>query len=183
MSVDRRPATAPREQGAAPGASGVQGEARFALALLLPAAIVVFGVVLYPVARTFVLSLFDVNSPLPGDYPFVGLSNYTRALPRPGVLRRVLGHTLYFTLVSTGLELVLGIAVALLLNAPLRARWLWRSHRGAAVGAAHDRQRRPVALDLQRPVRRPQRRCSRSSAPSSDYRTSGSARRSSRSTW
>jgi ABC-type sugar transport system permease subunit len=106
--------------------SGVRGEARFALALLLPAAVVVFGVVLYPVARTFVISLFDVDSPLPGSYPFVGLSNYARVFRDPAFYP-VLGHTLYFTLVSTAAELVLGIAVALLLNAPLRARWFWRS--------------------------------------------------------
>jgi multiple sugar transport system permease protein/N,N'-diacetylchitobiose transport system permease protein len=92
----------------------------------VPAAIVVFGVVLYPVARTFVLSLFDVDSPLPGSYPFVGLSNYVRAFRDPEFYP-VLGHTLYFTLLSTAAELVLGIAVALLLNAPLRARWFWRS--------------------------------------------------------
>jgi len=106
--------------------SGVRGEALFAVALLLPAAIVVFGVVLYPVARTFVISLFDVNSPLPGSYPFVGLSNYARVFRDPAFYP-VLGHTLYFTLLSTAAELGLGIAVALLLNAPLRARWFWRS--------------------------------------------------------
>ncbi|MGZ4437219.1 MAG: carbohydrate ABC transporter permease, partial [Nocardioidaceae bacterium] len=105
---------------------GARGEGWFALALLLPAAIVVFGVVLYPVARTFVVSLFDVNSPMGGPYPFVGLQNYVRVFQDPGFYP-VLGHTLYFTLVSTFAELTLGIAVALLLNAPLKARWLWRS--------------------------------------------------------
>ena len=118
--------TAARTKRRASRWSGVKGEARFALALLLPAAVVVFGVVLYPVGRTLVISLFDVTSPLPGDYPFVGLSNYTRAFSDPAFYG-VLGHTMYFTLVSTAAELVLGIAVALLLNAPLRARWFWRS--------------------------------------------------------
>jgi multiple sugar transport system permease protein/N,N'-diacetylchitobiose transport system permease protein len=108
------------------GRSGGKGEARFAFLLLLPAALVVFGVVLYPVTRTFVVSLFDVDSPLPGSYPFVGLDNYTRVFQDPAFFE-VLGHTLYFTLLSTGAELVLGIAVALLLNAPLKARWFWRS--------------------------------------------------------
>ena len=102
------------------------GEGWFALLLLLPAAVVVFGVVLYPVARTFVVSLYDVTSSMAGTYPFVGLDNYARVLSDNGFYR-ALGHTMYFTLVSTLLELVLGIAVALLLNAPLRARWLWRS--------------------------------------------------------
>lgn len=108
------------------GTGGAKGEGRFALALLLPAGIVVFGVVLYPVGRTFVVSLFDVNSPLPGSYPFVGLDNYIKVF-KDDAFYGVLGHTIYFTLVSTFAELVLGIAVALLLNAPLKARWLWRS--------------------------------------------------------
>lgn len=108
------------------GRSGGRGEARFAFLLLLPAALVVFGVVLYPVVRTFVISLFAVDSPLPGSYPFVGISNYIRVFQDPSFYG-VLGHTLYFTLVSTAAELVLGIAVALLLNSPLRARWFWRS--------------------------------------------------------
>jgi ABC-type sugar transport system permease subunit len=103
-----------------------RGEGRFALALLAPAALVVFGVVLYPVARTLVLSLFAVDSPFPGSYPFVGADNYTRVFSDPRFYP-VLGHTLYFTLVSTALELGLGIGTALVLNAPLRLRWLWRS--------------------------------------------------------
>ena len=110
----------PRPAGAA------RGEGWFALALLLPAVVVVFGVVLYPVARTFVVSLFDVNSPMAGSYPFVGLQNYTRVF-QDSAFYPVLGHTLYFTLLSTGLELALGVAVALLLNAPLKGRWFWRS--------------------------------------------------------
>jgi ABC-type sugar transport system permease subunit len=105
---------------------GGKREGLFALALLLPAALVVFGVVLYPVIRTFVVSLFDVDSPLAGAYPFVGLDNYTRVF-QDNAFYPVLGHTIYFTLLSTFLELTLGIAVALLLNAPLKARWLWRS--------------------------------------------------------
>jgi multiple sugar transport system permease protein/N,N'-diacetylchitobiose transport system permease protein len=108
------------------GTPGGKGEGLFALALLLPAALVVFGVVLYPVVRTFVVSLFAVDSPLAGSYPFVGIDNYTRVF-KDSAFYAVLGHTMYFTLLSTFLELSLGIAVALLLNAPLKARWLWRS--------------------------------------------------------
>lgn len=98
----------------------------FALALLTPAAIVVFGIVIYPVLRTLVMSFYDVTSPLPGSYPFVGLANYAKIFHDPE-FRSVMANTAYFTLVSTSIELVLGMAIALLLNAPLRARWLWRS--------------------------------------------------------
>lgn len=110
--------------GARPGRK--RGQGLFALGLLAPAAVVVFGIVLYPVLRTLVVSFYDVNSPLPGRYPFVGLENYTRIFHDPQ-FRSVIGQTLYFTLVSTALELVLGMGIALLLNAPLKVRWLWRS--------------------------------------------------------
>ena len=82
------------------GSGGGQGEGRFALLLLLPAAVVVFGVVLYPVVRTSCISLFDVNSPMPGSYPFVGLDNYVKVF-QDSAFYTVLGHTMYFTLVST----------------------------------------------------------------------------------
>ena len=120
-----KPVALRRQAGRGPSRRS-SGEGWLALLLLLPAALVVFGVVLYPVARTLVVSLYDVTSSMPGDYPFVGLDNYTSVF-EDSRFYSALGHTMYFTLVSTSLELVLGIAVALLLNTPLRARWLWRS--------------------------------------------------------
>jgi ABC-type sugar transport system permease subunit len=101
-------------------------ELRFAAALLLPSVIVVFAIVIYPIGRTLYTSLHDVNSPFPGSYPFVGLQNYTDALGNADFWSAV-GRTAYFTIVSTGLELVFGIGIALLLYAPLRGRWLFRT--------------------------------------------------------
>jgi ABC-type sugar transport system permease subunit len=101
-------------------------EARFAAVLLLPSVVVVFGIVLYPVLRTVWTSLYDVTSPFPGSYPFVGLRHYGDILSDGAVWSSVL-RTLYFTLVSTGLEIGLGIGLALLLDAPLRLRWLFRA--------------------------------------------------------
>jgi len=101
-------------------------ELRFAAILLIPSVIVVFGIVIYPILRTLYTSFYDVNSPFPGTYPFVGLDNYTHALGNPDFWSAV-RRTAYFTVVSTGLELVLGLGIALLLAAPLRARWLFRS--------------------------------------------------------
>jgi ABC-type sugar transport system permease subunit len=94
--------------------------------LLLPSLLVVFGIVLYPLVRTLYTSFFDVDSPFPGRYPFVGLANYGRALGDPqfwGAIRR----TAYFTVVSTWFELILGILLALLLNVPFRGRAVLRS--------------------------------------------------------
>jgi multiple sugar transport system permease protein/N,N'-diacetylchitobiose transport system permease protein len=101
-------------------------EGRFAAALLLPSVIAVFGIVVYPILRTLYTSLHAVNSPLPGSYPWVGLRNYTFALRQPEFWSAV-ERTAYFTFVSTGFELAFGMAIALLLNAPLRARWLFRT--------------------------------------------------------
>jgi ABC-type sugar transport system permease subunit len=101
-------------------------QARLAFMLLLPAAVLVFGVVLYPAGRALVISFYDVNSPFPGAYPFRGLANYTEVLSDRR-LWTAAEHTLYFTVVSTAAELVFGIGLALLLAAPLRFRWLFRS--------------------------------------------------------
>jgi ABC-type sugar transport system permease subunit len=104
----------------------LRSPALLAYALLLPAALVVFGVVLYPAGRALVISFYDVNSPFPGAYPYKGLSNYAEVLADPRVLTAA-EHTLYFTVASTAAELVFGIGLALLLAAPLRLRWLFRS--------------------------------------------------------
>jgi ABC-type sugar transport system permease subunit len=101
-------------------------EGRFAAVLLLPSVVAVFGIVVYPILRTLYTSLYAVNSPLPGHYNWVGLRNYTFALGHSEFWSAV-ERTAYFTFVSTALELVLGIAIALLLNAPLHARWFFRT--------------------------------------------------------
>lgn len=101
-------------------------QGRLAFWLLLPAAVAVFGVIVYPILRTLLISFFEVNSALATDTPFVGLQNYIDVLTAPGFWA-AMGRTLYFTLVSTALELVLGLIVAGLLNAKLRARWLFRA--------------------------------------------------------
>ena len=101
-------------------------EARFALLLLVPSVIVVFGIVIYPILKTFVTSFYAVNSPFPAHWPGVGLRNYTTALSSSGFWSAV-ERTAYFTFVSTALELLCGIGIALLLYAPLRLRWLFRT--------------------------------------------------------
>ncbi|MBO1737982.1 carbohydrate ABC transporter permease [Leifsonia sp. TF02-11] len=101
-------------------------QGRLAFWLLLPAAIAVFGVIVYPILRTLLISFFEVNSALATDTPFVGLQNYIGVLTSSGFWA-AMGRTLYFTIVSTALELVFGLIVAGLLNAKLRARWLFRA--------------------------------------------------------
>lgn len=99
------------------------GERRLAFWLLLPAILAVFGIILYPLYRTVLISLFEVKSAVAVDPPFIGLGNFQEALSSPG-LWSATGRTLYFTLVSTGIELVLGFLVAWLLNKKFRGRWI-----------------------------------------------------------
>jgi ABC-type sugar transport system permease subunit len=101
-------------------------QGRLAFWLLLPACVAVFGVIIYPMFRTLLVSLFQVNSALATVTPFVGLGNYIHVLSS-STFWAAIGRTLYFTLVSTALELALGLIVAALLNAKLKWRWLFRT--------------------------------------------------------
>src|SRR5262249_49186900 len=114
-----RPAPVPAVRLVARPREAGGSSARLASALLLPAAAIVFGVVLYPAGRALVISFYDVDSPFPGAYPFRGLANYAEVLSDRRVLTAA-GHTLYFTVVSTAAELLFGIGLALLLAAPLK---------------------------------------------------------------
>jgi multiple sugar transport system permease protein/N,N'-diacetylchitobiose transport system permease protein len=103
-----------------------QVQTRFAWLLLAPAILTVFGVILYPLYRTVLVSLFDVRSALDPAPAFVGLGNYAEMLTSPSVWAS-LGRTLYFTVASLIIEVTLGLCLALLLNAPMRFRWLFRT--------------------------------------------------------
>jgi multiple sugar transport system permease protein/N,N'-diacetylchitobiose transport system permease protein len=97
-----------------------------AAAFVAPAALVIVLVVVVPLGRALWMSLFNIQLTRPGVEPFVGLANYTAQLTSP----RFWGATfraLWFTVISTGLELGLGLGLALLMDQPLRFRWLLRS--------------------------------------------------------
>ena len=101
-------------------------QGRLAALLLLPSAVVVFGIILYPIARTVLISFFDVNSAVATSTPFVGLHNYT-AIFTDSDFWSSMGRTVYFTVASTSLELALGLGLALLMEQKLRLRWLFRA--------------------------------------------------------
>ncbi|TFB56703.1 carbohydrate ABC transporter permease [Cryobacterium tagatosivorans] len=115
----------PQEDGRTPRRRK-ENQGRLAFWLLLPAGVAVFGVILYPIFRTLVISFFEVTSALATDTPFIGIDNYVHVLTSAS-FRESMGRTLYFTIVSTALELTFGLIVAALLNAKLRARWLFRA--------------------------------------------------------
>ena len=93
--------------------------------LLAPALAVVLGLVLYPVARTVWLSFREAGLPYlaRGQSHFVGLDNY-RALVSDPHLRQVMVTTAVFGIACVAATMVLGLAVALLLNQRFRGRSL-----------------------------------------------------------
>jgi ABC-type sugar transport system permease subunit len=97
-----------------------------AAAFVAPAALVIFLVVVIPLGRALWMSLFDIRLTRPGVEPFVGLGNYLEQLTS-GDFWAATWRALYFTVASTALELGFGMGLALLMDQPLRWRWLLRT--------------------------------------------------------
>ncbi|NRA14259.1 MAG: sugar ABC transporter permease [Oceanospirillaceae bacterium] len=95
--------------------------------LLAPALTVLALISFVPFVQTLWLSFSDSEiSALPTVVSFIGLENYIYALTDPDFIDS-LGRTLYFTFVSVGAEVILGVAVALLLNQQFKGRTLMRA--------------------------------------------------------
>jgi len=86
------------------------------LLFVLPALLIILGIVLQPILSTFFLSFFEATLSKTAKNIFIGLQNYGDLLSDK-VFWLTIGRTLYFTLVSVGMELVLGIAIAQLISA------------------------------------------------------------------
>jgi len=97
-----------------------------AAAFVAPAALVIVLIVLIPLGRALWMSLFDIRLTRPGVEPFVGLGNYIEQLTS-GDFWAATWRALYFTVVSTALEVGFGMGLALLMDQPLRWRWLLRT--------------------------------------------------------
>src|SRR5215217_7255365 len=105
---------------AAPRRSRELSERALGIVMLAPMLLVLVLVIGYPLVDSFWLSLHRANlaSPEQGQ-PFVGLSNYLYAFSQPDFWYSI-QRTLYFTVLSVALELVLGILFAVLLNERFR---------------------------------------------------------------
>ena len=108
--------------------------ARSAWWLMAPMIVALAVAAGWPLARTVWLSFTDATLAAPADVAWIGLANY---LERDGdqwygVLAdpqwwHAVRNTLVFAVASVGLETVLGLAIALALNAPFRGRGLVRA--------------------------------------------------------
>src|SRR5512143_1286507 len=97
-------------------------DARTAWLLLTPSLLVMLGVTLWPVISTFILSFFHVPTGINQVRTFVGFGNYIEML-KDQTFWETIGRTLYFTVVSVGLELGLGLGIAQLIHS---RPWGWQ---------------------------------------------------------
>jgi multiple sugar transport system permease protein len=96
----------------------------FATLLLLPAAVLLGGLLAFPLVFGVLLGFKDATIGDPGS--FVGLENYRYLLTDP-VFRITALNTALYTLVTVIFKLGLGLALALLLNQRFAGYRFWRS--------------------------------------------------------
>ena len=99
--------------------------ARLGLVLIAPTVLIFCAVIVYPLVSAIYLSLFKIFTPtLQGEW--VGLENY-RAILASGGFWSSLGKTLIWTVGTLALQILFGIAMALVLHQNIWFRSLARS--------------------------------------------------------
>jgi sorbitol/mannitol transport system permease protein len=93
---------------------------------LLPAFLYVVLVTQIPFLLTIYYSFFSWNLLKPGSFKFAGLENYARLLTDESI-RTAVGNTVVLTLCVIGISVVLGLAVATLLNSEVFGRGFMRT--------------------------------------------------------
>ncbi len=95
---------------------------RLGFLFVAPIVVLVLALVAYPFGYAVYLSLTRKYVGLPPV--FVGLENYVK-LAHDGFFRRAVQNSFVFTFASVAVKLVLGMAMALVLNARIRFRSFW----------------------------------------------------------
>jgi len=108
---------------AAPAGGRDLSERALGTLLLLPAALLLLAIVVYPIATLFWTSLtsVDQNAPLEGA-KFVGFDNYLRAFDDSRFWHSTWNTVLYIV-VTVPASLLVGLGLALLANQPFRIKW------------------------------------------------------------
>ncbi|EFO30047.1 ABC transporter, membrane spanning protein [Roseibium sp. TrichSKD4] len=94
----------------------------FPYMLLIPASAVMIAIVAYPLYETFRLSF--TNTTLSQNYEYVGLDNYEKIMSRR--FPEVIARTFYWMSLSVALKMLIGTVGAVLLNAAVPGRVLFR---------------------------------------------------------
>lgn len=94
----------------------------FPYLLLVPASLVMLAIVAYPLFETFRLSF--TNTSMSPNYEYVGLENYEKLMSRR--FPEVIARTFYWMALSVALKMLIGTLGAVLLNAMVPGRTLFR---------------------------------------------------------
>jgi multiple sugar transport system permease protein len=98
------------------------------LSFLLPAALVLGAIAVYPVGFGVWAGFHQWNWAIgqAEHWSFIGFDNYLGLL-RDSAFRNAIAVTLYFTVLAVAFELVVGLAIALLLSNNILGAWFFRS--------------------------------------------------------
>jgi multiple sugar transport system permease protein len=88
---------------------------RSAVVFVLPLALVLFAVAVFPVVYSFYISLYSLRLTRPNRVPFVWFDNYVNVLSDPQFWDAV-GRTVGFSVMAVVATALLGLLIALLLN-------------------------------------------------------------------
>ena len=99
---------------------------RAAWLFMVPTLVVLAAVAGWPLLRTFWFAFTDANLASTGPARFVGVDNFVAILRDPDWWYSV-RNTFFFTAVSVSLETVLGMIIALALNARFPGRGVLRA--------------------------------------------------------
>lgn len=102
------------------------GERRLAAGMLSPSLVVIALVAAYPIGYAFWLSLNEYSVRVPGLSRFAGFDNYAEAFGSSAFWDAAL-VTFLFTALSVGLELAIGLGMALAMHEAFRGRALLRT--------------------------------------------------------
>jgi multiple sugar transport system permease protein len=104
----------------------VRSQRRLALLLVAPAVVLMLAVTAYPIGYALWLSLQRYNMATPDDTQFVGFSNYVTILT-DRYWWTAFVVTLAITIVSVAIELVLGMALALVMHRTIFGKGIVRT--------------------------------------------------------
>ncbi len=125
--VDQGPRSGTRRAAAADAPSELdRRRTKVAWLFLLPVIVALVLVAGWPLARTILFSFTDARLSTLDAYEAVGLSNYLYLIEDPAWWQAV-KNSFVFTVISVSIETVLGVAIALALNAHFRGRGLLRA--------------------------------------------------------
>ncbi len=105
---------------------GKRAERKLGMLLCAPAVIFMVAVTAYPILYAIYLSFFRADLRLPDQNEFIWFGNYITVLTSP-IWWNSFGITMFITVISTIIELVLGMALAVVMHRTIVGRGLVRT--------------------------------------------------------